>query len=310
MIDGFTAESTIDNFDLWKSRVNLAFDTLTDIDTGRIATIERAGKKIIKYTGEREGYRLIVKEVLDIHSGQTLFYLTIRGSLHTSYYKGKNYQPFKYDQLQCEIANVCNSFSLDPTQTKLSNLEIGLNLVTPFPVTPFLMQNVICYKGRPLNRYDPDSNGISIGIYVQFSQYQIKIYDKGGQNRLPYNLMRFEKRFNKMQSLNNLGIQFLSDLQTRSKVEGLLTLLLKAWQHVLIYDIDQHLPSLKARDLELLTNGKNPKFWEQLRIENSAQYKYQRIKFRRLVEQFGRNYHQLVKDLIQMEWKELCKNGV
>jgi hypothetical protein len=62
---------------------------------------------------------------------------------------GKNYQSFTWEQLQSQITHICKTLSLDPHMPKISTLEVGVNIVTPFEVTPFLKENIISYKGKP-----------------------------------------------------------------------------------------------------------------------------------------------------------------
>ena len=148
--------------------------------------------------------------------------------------------------------------------------------------------------------------------------------------------MRFEKKFLKMQQLqpkDRPGIKYLSDLQDIEKVKGLLPLLLEAWQSVLIYDIDpdkltkakgnlvqsgslfetdptitEFTDTIKKGDIELLTNGQNPLYWEKLKTGDARRFNYQRDKFRKLVAKVGNNWQTVVSDLIVSEWESLFKN--
>ena len=73
------------------------------------------------------------------------------------------------------------------------------------------------------------------------------------QNRLPYNLMRFEKRFLKMQRLNKMNIKYLSDLRNPKKVVQFLPILLAVWDDILIYDIlDLQKSAKKCKFLKLV----------------------------------------------------------
>ena len=116
-----------------------------------------------------------------------------------------------------------------------------------------------------------------------------------------------------MQVLNKMGIKFLADLLNEDKVINLLPMLLEAWQNVLIFDIEnlQKLAktyNLKENEIDLLTTGQNPKYWERLKKENKRQFNYQREKFKTLVIKNGNNWQLLTKGLIQNEWETLFKN--
>lgn len=125
--------------------------------------------------------------------------------------------------------------------------------------------------------------------------------------------MRFEKRFFKMQRLKEVGIRMLSDLLSKDRVINLLPMLIEAWENVLMYDIEDLQKLAKTCKINedekyLLTTGKDPMFWEDLKRENIRQFNYQREKFRNLVAEHGRNWQHLVKELIQNKWQELFNN--
>ena len=313
MIDGITIKYKIADFEAWKGFINIPFTNNVNTDTGEISAKKRYDEIIITHRAKWETFDLIVKEVLNTTTEKRVFHLTIKGSLHKNFYRGKNYLPFSWQQLQQQVNHICKTLFINATDAQISTLEVGVNIVPPFVVTPFIMQNIINYKGDMFNRYKADANGFCLGIYCTLTQYVIKVYDKGLQNQLPQNLMRFEKRFLRMQVLNKMGIKFLADLLNEDKVINLLPMLLEAWQNVLIFDIEnlQKLAktyNLKENEIDLLTTGQNPKYWERLKKENKRQFNYQREKFKKLVAKNGNNWQQLVKGLIQNEWQELFKN--
>jgi hypothetical protein len=150
---------------------------------------------------------------------------------------------------------------------------------------------------------------MQIPTLLLLHQYTVKIYDKGFQNNLPYNLMRFELRFLKMQKLN--GIRTLADLSDLDKIHNLfLRLLLEAWDNVLLNDcsIDLKRPGLKQGQREILKNGGNPKYWERLKQADKRKYNYERVKFKNLVAQYGKNEHKSILELINSEWENLTGN--
>ena len=312
MMDGITIKYPIKEFEKWEQAVNPSlFMSVGSFGNGDLKIKKRNDTTITTHRGKWETFDLIVKEATNEATGKQSFYLTIKGSLHKNHFGGKNYLPFTGQDLQEQVNHLKKNLHIDANKARISTLEIGLNICTPFNVTPFLRRNVICYKGKSFNRYKPDSKGICLGIYCTLTQYEIKIYDKGLQYDLSENLMRFELRFTKMQSLNNRGIKFLSDLQDLKKLSGLESLLINAWNNVLTFDLVGNLKDLplKQSEIEILTNGKNPKFWEGLKeTKTGDQYKYQKDKFKKLVEKFGNNSQSIVNDLLKNEWQNLFKN--
>lgn len=312
MIDGITIKYKIKNFDAWRRTVNLSFDNYVDtLDTGDVRSRKIDEKITITYRSKWGSFNLIVKDTLNIKTGKQSFYFTIRGSLHKNHYRGSNYIPFTFQDLQEQINHLTKSLCINPIEAQISTLEVGLNVCTPFEVTPFLNRNVISYKGNSFNRYTPDRDGVCLGIVCQLSQYAVKIYDKGLQYDLPENLMRFELRYLKMQSLNKMGIKFLSDLQDFTKVYSLQAILFQAWNDVLIYDVQGNVKklSLKQHEIDSLIEGNNPKFWERLKETNAGdRFKNSRTKFKNLVAIHGNNWQTIVNDLLKNEWQNLFKN--
>jgi hypothetical protein len=312
MIDGITLNYQINDYEAWKKAVNPSLFLSVGSETGEVRSKKRINTTTTTQKGKFETFDLTVKEVMNETTGKQSFYLNVKGSLHKNHYSGSNYLPFTFQDLQEQINHLCKNLCINPNEAQISTLEIGLNICTPFEVTPFIRRNIICYKGYSFNYYKPDRQGKCLGKYcVQPKQYSIKIYDKGLQFDLPENLMRFEQRFLKMQPLNKKGIKYLSDLQNFTKVDSLKEILFKAWKDVLIFDIPGNVKNLpiKQSEIELLNEGKNPTFWEGLKETLSKdQYKYQTRKFKKLVAKYGNNWQTLVNDLLKNEWQNLFKN--
>lgn len=313
MFDGIIIKNLILNYEAWLKAVNPSlFMSVESFGSGEIKTKRRIDTTTTTHRGKFETFDLIVKEVMNETTGKQSFYLNAKGSLHKNHYKGSNYLPFTWQDLQEQINHLCKNLCINANEAQISTLEIGLNICTPFEVTPFIRRNIISYKGYPFNYYKPDRQGKCLGKYCDRpKQYSIKIYDKGLQFDLPENLMRFEQRFLKMQPLNKKGIKYLSDLQKLAKVNSLKEILLQAWNDVLIFDLPGHLNDLplKQPEKDLLNEGKNPIFWEGLKQTVSRdQYKYQINKFKILVAKYGNNWRTVVQDLLKNEWKNLLEN--
>lgn len=312
MIDGITIKYTIEDFSQWQRAVNPSLaQYVGSFGDSDIKTKKRENTNTTTHRGKFETYDLIIKEVENFTTRQTSHYLNIKGSLHKNHYGGHNYEPFTFEQLQAQIKHLCNSLCMEPGKAQISVIEIGLNVCTPFEVYPFISQNIIAYKGQQFNKYKPGRDGKSLGIVSHLSQYAVKIYDKGLQYDLPGNLLRFELRFLKMQPINRAGFRTLADLGTIGNYFKLKTLLLDAWQNVLIYDIPGPVKVLPINETEreLLRNGRNPKFWERIKKDSGADaYKYKVSKFKKLVEKYGLNTGRAVYNLLKKEWETLYKN--
>ncbi len=317
MIDGIKLYYSLIDFEKWKQSVKIDFFTLIDKNTGEIKDNQRLVKgnlqTTIKHTGKFENYFIIVRETVkhNIHGNKsTSYFMEIAGSLHKNYYGGQNYSPFYFSDLQTELLKIGSLLNVSLDSLSLVNLEIGVNINTPFEVTPFLRNNLLSYKGHSFNDYMPDRDGFVLGKYCKLSQYSIKIYDKGKQYNLPYNLMRYELRFTKMTIPTKNGVINIKSLKDKEIVNSLIGLLIYSWDNVLIYDTNINLKykKIKYKHRRMLFNGNNPKYWEQLKEKNKREFNYQRNLFKKLLVKYGCNLHNQIKELIKTEWERLANN--
>lgn len=316
MLDGVKICCHINDFEAWRKAVNIELFTPTDLETGatkgKTRTINGGLQQTITHRGIFENYQITIKETTktQVNGKRSVsYFLTIDGSLHKNYFGGANYLPFHWDDLQKEIIKLETGLQLSG-HADLANLEIGLNIPFQFPVFTYLKQNLITYKGHPFDRYNPDKNGLCLGYVCPLSQYAVKIYDKGKQFNLPDNLMRFELRYLKMQPLKERGIKHLSDLTDFEKVNGLLSLLISAWENTVLFDssINLNNPELKDRDRQLLKDGRRPGYWEHLKETKKRRFDYHRKKYRELVTRYGNGLHEKVREMIITGWENLFKN--
>lgn len=317
MLDGIKIYYQIIDFEKWKQSVKIDLFTATDKDTGEIKENQRLINGIfqttIKYFGKFETYNISIKETVKYKlkgNISTSYFMEITGSLHKNHFEGKNYEPFYFYDLQNELLKIEKGLNILFDKANLVNLEIGVNIKTPFEVTPFLRNNLLSYKGKAFNDYHSDRNGFILGKYCKLSQYSLKIYDKGKQNNLPYNLMRYELRFTKMAILNKWGIENLKSLSIFDIVYNLISLLIKSWDNLLIYDnsINLNDRKIKPKHRRILINGNNPKYWGQLKEDNAREFNYQRNVFKNLVNKYGNGLYNDMKNLIKKEWELLTIN--
>ena len=295
MIDGITIRTSITSREEWSNLTGIDLSAPTYISSGEMKARINENCTVTKYYGKWEGFFIDVREV---KRGVSIkYYLKIRGSFHKNHFKGKNWQPFNFSDLQYQIRHICESLFIKPESARISGLEFGVNIVTPFNVKAFLDSNVIDYKHKVFENYKRDKYGLELGLHCIFSQYEIKLYNKGKQNKLDYNLMRFEKKCLRMQVLKKNGILYLSDLLDKTKVYSLKPMLLRAWNDVLINDIeDSEMLSIEISDEDkrFLLDGRNHKYWGKIKENDRNSFNYQRRKYRELVNRFGLNYHSLI----------------
>lgn len=317
MIDGIKLFCENLDFNKWVFETGIELTLPVYENSGNIKSKKRERNgietEVITRYGKFETYSLTVKETLrrTIKRDLTQSYnLKIEGSLHKNYYSGENYQRFKWNDLQKEVSNLVTNLKLDPENTIIQNIEFGVNVQLPFPVFPFLEDNLIGYKTDYFDRYNPDREGKCLGHHCKLREYSVKVYDKGLQFDLPDPLMRFELKFNKM---GKVRFNRLEDLRNRENFNGLRTLLLNAWRDVLLFDctINTGKKGINKRDKDLLIKGSNPKYWSKLKANKERSYWTLRNNFKRLVEREGNKWQSKIYNLISEEWNFLfteCRN--
>ena len=316
MIDGITIQTEIKDFPLWRLRMPFEFHTPINTDDGTIKSKEKKDKsingkieesdyEIIKHTAKHQTYELIISEVIRVNR-QPKYYLKINGSLHKNKFGGANYERFYHTDVISEINKLCNTLEIDSKRAKIDGLEFGVNIKTDFTPHSFLSEHLIRYKHLQFNQYAPDRRNRRLGYECVLTQYNVKCYDKGLQFDLSYNLMRFELRFTTMQKVNGQGIYNLHDLTDKNNIARLESLLLDAWNDVLLYEpMETVNATLTDLQKELIQCGNNPKYWSKLHKTNKTKYNYHRAVLKELIRNYGKGYHSKLLAKIDKEWQYL-----
>ena len=217
----------------------------------------------------------------------------LNGSLHKYHNNGiHNYNDFHFSELIDVINDISTKFSIPIERTYLNNIEFGVNIEIPF-TTDELFKSIICYKETPFQKFNIIG---AKGIECERPKFIIKLYDKGFQNDLTSNLLRFEIKVIKMQFLKqkNVKIQTLHDLLNINELNKLKTILADVWNDILFYDYSINETDLNARERLILSNGRNPKYWENMHPDSKNfiggatddEYKKQRKKYYRDMDNY------------------------
>jgi len=217
----------------------------------------------------------------------------LKGSFHKYHNNGEhNYNDFYFTDLKNVIFDFCSKFNINPEITELNNLEFGVNIYIPIPPEEFL-KSVINYKGTPFHNFNITGAN---GIECIKDNFIIKIYDKGHQYNQTGNLLRFEIKVISMQYFkdNEVKIKTISDLLNITELFKLKGILRRVFDTILIYDYSIKETKLNERERDILFNGRNPKYWENLLPKTKdfkngnkdIQYKRQRKKYYRELDNF------------------------
>ena len=239
-------------------------------------------------TGELAEYNQIAEYRKFEFSIKLNKYLNVKGSFHKYWdTENANYKDYSINDFYLTLNELDQKFNINPFNAILHNLEFGVNVILPFKTQTFL-NSIISFKGK---EYKKESfNGRGYLLRFEFRQYELKIYDKGFQYLQKDNILRFEIKVKKMQYLKSKKVYLnnYTDLLNLDNINKLKLILIQTFKELLIYDDTIEITTIKKRiEREILLNGKNPKYWNQLKLINSNTYKKKRTRFRELVLKYG-----------------------
>ncbi len=255
---------------------------------------------IIKQTSEYKNMKFLFRS----------FHIEVKGSFHKLFNDGlHNHNDFSFSNLSKTILEFCQYFGIPPGVCHLKNLEVGFN-ISPQINTNDLLDNILIFKNK-----EPSIDRSNKKHFIEFKtqRYYLKIYNKGLQFQLRKNTLRVEIKFRKMCELNAFGIETLKDLIIYSNIKWLTDRVLSTFERVLMYDDTLRLDNVKctgtkqAKEIKILRNGRNPKYWiKEKRIRSNSTYYKKLNRFLILRDLYNQNnYHLLVLSLLKQKRKEL-----
>jgi hypothetical protein len=226
-------------------------------------------------------------------------FILLTGSLHKYWNALKtgvahNYNDYTFGDFLETLYDLRNKFGIEPAQTTINNIEFGVNLVLPFS-PEILLDRMISHRSKSF------TSERQIGKHFrqcQRQRYFLKAYDKGLQYNQVANIFRFELKIVRMEHLN--GITYLSDI-THHSMSYMREMLVKNWNEILIWEAVKLPTNLPVFDRNLLLEGKNYTYWQELYDRVPVTY-YKRLdKFRQLIKCYGvqklqGTTHQLILD--------------
>lgn len=297
MIDFIKAELTGIELLSLLHNPKLNFCREVNTETGELRKTNRHNKEAL--ASQNAFYRSLEFEVFD--SGTV--YLS--GSLHKFWnHGGHNFNDFGTDGIREALAELARDFSITPPQMKIRQLELGVNIIPPYP-TKEILPYCFLHGTNPFVWIRNNDEG----KYIQsvHSQYIIKIYDKardaiskGFEVPTP-EIMRFEIKFLKLERLKKYDIFTVADL-LQYGLDKFVPELAEEWQKVLFYDftIQSNRPAL--------LNYKNPLYWQDLKARRSAFYKHKN-KLAELTAKHSSNVAKQIENCIRDKGNFLSRGG-
>lgn len=179
----------------------------------------------------------------------------MKGSFHIHHHGGENWADFTREHFAEVVESVCIALGLHPANLRLSNLEVGVNIIPPIQ-TPDVLACIVLHRTQ---RPRPFREGV--GIEVLHSAYRFKIYDKARHKNRAGELLRFEVAVKKMRTLKRYRVVTLSDLLEPATWTALQGYLMARFDELLIVEPDVHAEGLRPLERELLARASDPNYW-------------------------------------------------
>lgn len=237
--------------------------------------------------------------------------IVLSGSLHKYFNDNTgNYNDFDLEGISEVIEDLKSKFNIDPSKTKISQLEFGVNLEIESSasdlINKFYMYGLDFFKDK------------SVGIngqmrVVEKNEYRIKVYNKGRQYDLPKQIVRFEMHIKKMAYVKryNSSIQSLSDLLNPTNCDDLGEILISLIDKITLKEISlSDIDDIKLRTA--LINYYDPGYWERLYAEQTSSNpnltRRKLDKFKEILDKRGKKQIQHLKKTVEDKWYNLSRS--
>ncbi|HRG67297.1 MAG TPA: hypothetical protein PLS73_00540 [Saprospiraceae bacterium] len=236
----------------------------------------------------------------------------LKGSPHIYWNDGKhNYNNFDLTALIWVINDISQKFQIDPVQSSIHHLEIGLNLSDlPYDTSKIISNLMIHYgKGKPPQLFNLEEKQTPSHFKtIMRDWYKLKAYDKSKQYQLSIDIFRFEVKILKSKKLNELGIINLNDLLNSNFLKLLGELYLKIWDEVLINDWTIRENKLNPKELIKLKDWRNANEWINLYKETREKYRnrfsLELKRYKSVVLKHSENVHTMIGQAIAKSWSQ------
>lgn len=225
----------------------LSFERNVNEDSGAVNTNEpRAAKyKCMKFEVHPSGRAVVL------------------GSWHKLHHDGNNYEQFTHGQFTRSVYKFCKLFGLQPSELRLLQMEYGLNFEPPISAKEMIRAFVCNSNGKPFSAMR-SNGGASLGIVCELTEYSTKIYNKGYQYSLPYELVRFEQKVTCGKYIRRMGIVNLSDLLRPEVWHQLSTELVKTQQALIMREPSINMTLLTTKRQLFIAKAGDAMYWQQL----------------------------------------------
>lgn len=227
---------------------------------------------------------------LNLKFSITLNSATIVGTIHK--YKNllegrgnQNHDDFNFCQIHDIITGLIKKYNIEK-DTKLTNLEFGLNVEVSKDPQIILDDNLLMYNCKAPNKNLKYSGRGDLKEF-QMTDYSIKVYNKSKQYKLKSKILRVELKIIKTRFLQQLGIHSLEDLLDKEVLTRIFQLFMEKFEGLNIID-NFDIETMPEKDHNKLNKYTNPNFWIRVKGEKSAKVIYRlKADYNNLMNKYG-----------------------
>ncbi|MDA8629370.1 hypothetical protein N9M15_04065 [Bacteroidia bacterium] len=234
---------------------NFNFFQSINTDTGEIR-VSKYGNEI--WTANESHVRL---QYVKSQFGTS--HLHIRTSIGI-FYKGNNYESLTRSDFQNAIRKLSGFIGVPMLDFQLRSFEFGYNSKLKSITTETFINSIIACKTKVPDRNS--FNGGGLQLIFPYQHFSVKVYDKGQQMRLPYELLRMELVIHRMRySQKHLGVINLNQMQLPTSQIKMEQLLRKKINDLIIVDpalitLPEYIPNQKEKIMRYSSSS----FWLSL----------------------------------------------
>ncbi len=211
------------------------------------------------------------------------------GSLHKWKNQAHNYDTFRWIEFLRVYEEIIEEFHLDPYNVTISSLEGGLNNQLPDHLNckaRIIPENTMYLKGKPkkINRTRYPNEGY--GLEIQIGECKYKVYDKGIQYKVGYEILRTECNC-KTRPLSKHGLILFSDLLDYQKHLSFGSFLLEVFNTIIVAQPEILLnTALSMEDKIFILEYSDSNAWLKLRKKSDHSYQMARLRYFDLIDKY------------------------
>ncbi|AYQ31084.1 hypothetical protein [Runella sp. SP2] len=243
---------------------------------------------------------------LEIHVQEKA--VIIEGSIH-KFWNGNdsNSNDFPQWAVRQTIEEISEELYFSPKDARIVGLEYGVNIAPPVLTTEELISRMITYNWRTPFESLKSIVGRGHGKQAKSSNYKVKGYDKGLQERTSFQIFRLEIKTLRSKDLAPIEVKTLHDLCNSKTLERLGHMFQERISHI-FFEEDLELPEGFDKEEKLYLKAINPLYWKKLKRWKRDDEKR---KVHSLIEKYAKTtIANEVQTAARQKWESLRKCNV